>query len=365
MDLDNNNKKLRTGFTTGTASSAAVKAAILAYFGENSKNVEIFLPVHKNITIPVFRIYNNCNYFEARVIKDGGDDPDVTHEAEIGARIIMMKKPQFSGNTEVFIKGGNGVGMVTKKGLAISPGNSAINPVPLKMITNAAFEALNKLKITDPYGIFVEIFVEKGEEIAKQTLNERLGIIGGISILGTTGIVKPFSNSAYMATIQLALKVAKNIGIAGVILTTGSTSESAAMSLFPDLKKESFVMVGDYIKFSMEQCERNHFNDVKFFLFFGKALKIASGLPNTHASKGDVGLAILKDYKENNDEIIEDIINSNTAREAYQKIMENELFYIIEGIGNFVVKQLKQYAPRISKIQCYLLDYENRLVWQG
>ncbi len=356
---------LRTGFTTGTASSAAVKAAIMAYFGENPEDVDILLPIHKNIKIPVFKIDRYCNYTEARIIKDGGDDPDATHEAEIGAKIIMMKKPQFSGNTEVFIKGGKGVGMVTKKGLAISPGNPAINPVPLKMITNVSHDALNLLKITDSYEIFAEIFVEKGEEIAKETLNARLGIICGISILGTTGIVRPFSNSAYMATIQLALKIAKNAGVTEIILTTGSTSERAAMELFPDFPEEAFVMTGDYIKFSMEQCQRNNFEDVTFFLFFGKAVKIASGLPNTHASKGDVDLAIFKIFKKNNDEIIENIVNSNTAREAYEKIMAHNLFSIIEGIGNMVVKKLRQYAPEILNIQCYLLDYENRVIWQG
>lgn len=356
---------LRTGFTTGTASSAAAKAAIMGYFGENPEKIDISLPIHKNITIPVFKINKNCNYIEARIIKDGGDDPDATHEAEIGAKIIVIKKPVLSGKTDVFIKGGKGVGLVTKKGLAISPGNPAINPVPLKMITNAALDALNLLKINDSYEIHAEIFVEKGEEIAKETLNERLGIMGGISILGTTGIVKPFSNSAYMATIQLALKIAKNAGISIIVLTTGSTSERTSMELFSDLPKEAFVMVGDYIKFSMEQCQRNNFNDVRFFLFFGKALKIASGLPNTHASKGDVDLAILASFKNNNDEIIENIINSNTAREAYEKIMENELFYIIEGIGNMVIKHLKQYAPDIPNIKCYLFDYENNVIWQG
>ena len=178
-----NGRKLRYGYTTGSSATAATKAALMYLLQDGEQDipeVTIGLPSGKSITIKVDSLKKADNYALASVLKDGGDDPDVTHGLQIFSKVSLRD------DAKINIFGGIGVGKVTKKGLPISPGNSAINPTPLKMIRAAVESVLPTGKGAD-----IEIFVPKGEETAKKTLNAKLGIIGGISILGTTGIVKP------------------------------------------------------------------------------------------------------------------------------------------------------------------------------
>ena len=195
-----NGKKLRYGYTTGSSATAATKAALI-YLLDNERNdiseVTIELPSGNPLTIKVDSLKIKENYALASVLKDGGDDPDVTHGLEIFSKVNLRN------DSKINIFGGIGVGKVTKKGLPIAPGNSAINPVPLKMIRQAVESVLPQ-----GMGADVEIFVPKGEETAKKTLNAKLGIIGGISILGTTGIVKPMSEEAWKASLAIELKIA-------------------------------------------------------------------------------------------------------------------------------------------------------------
>ena len=183
-----NGKKLRYGFTTGSAATAAAKsAAEFLINGNYSENVEIILPNNSKLSIETKVLEKNDNYSICSIIKDAGDDPDITNGIEIFAKVRKIEE------TEIKIIGGIGVGKVTKKGLAIEIGDWAINPVPRQMIR----ENLSEYIKDKNFGLEVEIIVPNGEEIAKRTLNEKLGVIGGISILGTTGIVKPMSEEAY------------------------------------------------------------------------------------------------------------------------------------------------------------------------
>lgn len=221
-------RSLRTGYTTGTCAAAATKAALSALVnGEKLVKVNVSLPKDKHIVIDIAWIkYENKKSVTAAVIKDGGDDPDVTNGAEIWSTVSMLET-----SNKIIIDGGMGVGRVTKPGLGLEIGKAAINPIPLKMINQAIDEIMGQQQ-KNRYGLSIIISVPKGEEIAKKTDNPRLGIIGGISILGTTGIVIPYSTASFAASIRQSIDVSKAMGSDSVILTTGGRSEEFARAIF-------------------------------------------------------------------------------------------------------------------------------------
>jgi cobalt-precorrin-5B (C1)-methyltransferase len=234
---------LRTGFTTGTCAAATTKAALsMLINGKKLSNVSISLPKGKQMTIKIsWSKYDNDKSVTAAVIKDGGDDPDVTNGAEICAKVSLLDTPD-----KIIIDGGKGVGRVTKPGLGLKIGKAAINPTPLKMINQAIDEILGELK--HRYGVSVIISVPKGEEIAKKTDNPRLGIIGGISILGTTGIVIPYSTASFAASIRQSIDVSRAMGSDSVILTTGGRSEDFARSIYGNsIADHAYIQIGDFI----------------------------------------------------------------------------------------------------------------------
>ena len=281
-------KKLRTGFTTGTAAAAATKGALrLIVEGRKPATVKVRLLTGAWISIPIHMCHSaRAGTAQCSVIKDAGDDPDVTHKAEIGARVQLTKsqgghRPDQS--PEIIIRGGIGVGRVTKPGLEVPPGQPAINPGPRQMITEAIHDVLGKNGADQT--VSCEIYVPKGEVLAEKTLNARLGILGGISILGTTGVVRPMSHDAFIATIESALSVARASGLNQVVLTTGRRSERYAQAYWPQLSPEAFIQIGDFFKLSLESAAKRGFNEIKIGVFFGKALKMALGVPHTHAAK--------------------------------------------------------------------------------
>ncbi len=244
----------------------------------------------------------------ASVIKDAGDDPDVTNGAEIRATAIIMGCPGLCvnagmdgsqnwdwGSARITVRGGTGVGIVTKPGLAVPVGDAAINPVPKKMIYAAVAEAMAICRMRsqplNPHSAIriphleITISVPAGEELAEKTLNRRLGIIGGISILGTTGIVRPVSAEAWTATITASMDVAKAAGLGTVVISSGRTSEKAHMKKyhFPD---EAYAMMGDYLEFSLREAKRHRFREVHLCAQWAKMLKTAMGTPQTHVRHG-------------------------------------------------------------------------------
>ena len=192
-----NGRKLRYGYTTGSSATAATKAALLLLLGkvEKIEEVEIDVPAGERIKIGIKSFEKTKDYATATVVKDGGDDPDVTHGLEIVSKVSFRK------DNKINIFGGKGVGKVTKVGLPVEIGKSAINPTPMKMLTSIVEEFLPEGK-----GVDVEISVPLGEEAAKKTMNAKLGIIGGISILGTMGIVRPMSEESWKASLAIELK---------------------------------------------------------------------------------------------------------------------------------------------------------------
>src|SRR5215211_5383595 len=231
---------LRTGWTTGTCAAAAAKAAATALIsGEAQEGVEVGLPrkgEERRVRFEVERCEVGEGWAEAVVVKDAGDDPDVTHGAHITARVSWHEEPGME------LGRGEGVGVVTKPGLGLPVGGPAINDVPRRMISYSVEEVLNPAE----RGVHVVLSVPGGEEMAEKTTNRRLGIVGGISILGTTGIVRPFSTASWRASVVQAVHVMAAQGEKDVVLCTGARTEHGARGLLPDLEEVCFVEVGDF-----------------------------------------------------------------------------------------------------------------------
>jgi len=361
-------KRLRSGFTTGTAAAAATKAALQALVqSEAPQTVRIDFLSEGSVLIPVHRLERLSEYAAmATVIKDAGDDPDVTHHAEIGARVTIVSKKTPSKNASVvLIRGGEGVGRVTKPGLEIPPGQPAINTGPRRMIQNAIRQVLGR--DARPLTVDVEIFVPEGEQLARKTLNARLGIIGGLSILGTTGIVKPLSHDAYTATIRSALSVARASGCRQVALTTGRRSERYIQQYFEDWVEEQFVQIGDYFQLALQTAAEMEFKRVVLAVFFGKAVKMSMGVPHTHASRAALLLDRLADWTREltGDAALANAVRSaNTARHAFDLLGEKQPV-VAERVGQGIVAHATAFARDKLAVRSMIFNYEGDIVFDS
>lgn len=350
-------RHLKPGFTTGTAAAAAVKAALCFIVrGEVPESVKIPFLSEGFADIRPHRWERLApDKALCTVIKDGGDDPDATDKAEIGAVVTLA-----SGPSEIRIRGGRGVGRVTKPGLGLPISGPAINPGPVTMIQNAVADVLGDTV----QRVDIEIFVEDGEKIAEKTLNARLGIVGGISILGTTGVVKPLSHEAYIATIGSALSVAAASGLKQAVFTTGRRSERFAMQAFPALPAEAFIQIGDFFKDSLEKAVATGFQAVTLAVFFGKAVKMAQGAPHTHASKSDVSLGNLAGWVmdiSGNRDLAHAVRNANTARHAF------ELFYpvcpgVVGGVGRAMIRWAETFSRGRLTVRSVIFDFDGQVI---
>ncbi len=358
-------RKLRTGFTTGTAAAAATKAALLLLVeGQPPPAVKVGLLTGEWITIAV----HTCRLQQegvavCTVIKDAGDDPDVTHKAEIGARVSWL--PPDAAAVKITISGGQGVGRITKPGLEVPPGQPAINPGPRKMITRSAREVLEKHGLSR--GVDIRIFVPRGEQLARKTLNARLGILGGISILGTTGIVKPMSHEAFTATIEAGLSVARASGLGRAVLTTGRRSERFAQAYWSGLPEEAFVQIGDFFKMSLESAAQKGFNQVSLAVFFGKALKMAQAVPHTHAARARLTLDKLSRWAleiTGSRRLGNQLASANTARQAFGILMEKHP-QVIWRVGEKIRDAAGGFAAGRLEVQSVIFDYEGNVVFDS
>lgn len=382
---EKNKKKLRSGYTTGACAAAAAKAAatllIRAIERQSDKAAARIseFPNLRTIEIPfpdgsrhLFRIqkseYRSQNKTAfASVIKDAGDDPDVTNGAKISAAIR-----QCDSATGLIIRGGKGVGIVTKPGLAIPVGEPAINPVPRKMIIEAVMEAINSstefknLTAALPHGLNsleITISVPDGEKLAKKTLNHRLGIVGGISILGTTGIVKPISSEAWTATITSSMNVAKAMGYDEIVLSAGRASEKAHINKY-NLPEECYVMMGDYLEFALLEAKRHGFKKIHLCAQWAKMLKIAMATPQTHVRHGaiDVKKAVefFKGLGAGDWGLVKDF---NTAREIFELI--NSTTSNPQSVFKPVCSAAKKYAWDITAgipVIAHLVSYGGGII---
>ncbi|MCP5159864.1 MAG: cobalt-precorrin-5B (C(1))-methyltransferase [Gammaproteobacteria bacterium] len=276
---------LRYGYTTGAcataASTAAARCLLTAIeFGQ----VEITLPRGQTVRFHLQYCRLTAQGAEAAVIKDAGDDPDVTHEASIFAQVALSTQPG------VRFHAGPGVGMVTLPGLPIPVGEPAINPTPRRMITEHLLHLAADFQHSG--GFEVMIGVENGAKLAQKTLNPRLGIVGGLSILGTTGIVRPFSCSAYIASIQQAIDVARANGLTHIAACTGATSEQTIRKQY-DLPDMALIEMGDFAGAVLKHLRRASIPRLSLMGGFGKISKLAAGHLDLHSRNSSVDLALL------------------------------------------------------------------------
>ncbi|NNK96404.1 MAG: cobalt-precorrin-5B (C(1))-methyltransferase [Desulfobacterales bacterium] len=340
-------KKLRSGYTTGACAAAAAKAAVqLLITGKPKEVVEIPFPDGRRVVFVLESAETSGMFAEVAVKKDAGDDPDVTNRALIIAKVRFLESKLADTHPEIIITGGQGVGIVTKPGLSVAVGRPAINPVPLKMIREAVLEAVDEQETRDIAGVEVCIMVPKGEELARKTLNKRLGILGGISILGTTGIVKPVSADAWTATIASSMSVAHASGVEEIILSTGRSSERCVASLL-NPPEEALVMMGDYLQFALEEAKKCAFKHIHMAAMWAKLLKGAMRIPQTHVRHGVLEIdQALHFFSQNGVKpaIIERLRGSNTAREILERLLDMNNMRIVDLICKLACNYYQEIA---------------------
>ena len=346
--------KLRTGYTTGSSATAAAKSALLSIINQQkASKTSIRLPKGDFIEIPIYSCEFDSDKARCSVIKDGGDDPDVTHGAEIIVDLSFTKKVN-----EIDIDGGEGVGIVTKPGLGLEINKPAINPVPKKMIT----ENLREIgqKILAKKGIRVLISVPKGRELGPKTDNPRIGILNGISILGTSGIVIPFSTASYAASIRQNLDVAVAMGNDTVVLTTGGRSEDFAKKIV-DLPEHCFIQMGDFSGYTIQQCSKKNIKKAYVVGFIGKLAKMAAGVKQTHVKGSKVDMDFLAELARKShaeEAVIESIKKANTARHVSEIIQENNIGGFFDLICSETYKHMRKYSEKKIPIDVILFDFE-------
>jgi cobalt-precorrin-5B (C1)-methyltransferase len=321
-------ENLRTGYTTGACATAATAAALSALVRqEDLREVTISLPIGRPATFTLHSCTHTPEQGRASVIKDAGDDPDVTHGAEIVARVTWSDQPG------VHFRRGVGVGLVTKKGLPVPPGEPAINPVPRQMMSDVARRILAESG-TDRAGVEVEISVPTGEDLAAKTFNPRLGIVGGISILGTTGIVEPYSTSAWLASVLQGIDVAVAQDCRHLILTVGAGGERFARTIF-NLPEVAFVQIGPFFGEAIRHCGGADVQRVSLLSMIGKLAKFAAGHESVHSRDSAQDFHFLAEVAREagaGGELIDRVLAANTAQEISDLMSEAGLHGFHERI---------------------------------
>jgi cobalt-precorrin-5B (C1)-methyltransferase len=313
-----NRRGTRTGFTTGACAAAAARAAAAGLLsGPIPDSVECLLPNGQCARFAVSVGRRTGRSAHAVVIKDAGDDPDCTHGAHLIADVRLL--PEAPGR--VVLKGGSGVGTVTLPGLGLEVGGPAINPVPRRNIEDNVRTVVAPL--LKHQGLEVTISVPQGEAMAKKTMNARLGILGGISILGTTGIVRPYSTASFRASVVQGIEVAAAQGQDTVVLTTGGRSEKFVMRELPHLAPACFVQMGDFLHYALDTVVKEGIRHVVIGGMVGKLSKMAQGETITHAGRAPVQTSLVADLAREAgaaQRVCADIRQAKTARYAAERM---------------------------------------------
>ena len=354
----NEARPLRRGWTTGACATAAAKAAYTALLtGEFPDPVEITLPGGQSVAFALAVNRLGGDAASAGVIKDAGDDPDVTHGA-----LILATVRQGAAESGVSFKAGPGVGSATLPGLPVPPGDPAINPVPRTMMRAAIAEVA---KACGHHGdVEIEISIPGGEEMAAKTLNARLGIIGGLSILGTTGVVVPYSCAAWIASIHQGVDVARATGITHVAGATGRTSEAAIRALY-DLPETALLDMGDFVGGTLKYLRSHPLPRVTIAGGVAKMTKLAQGMLDLHSARGRVELGALAEVAREcggSEDLARRIVGANTTAEAFG-------LAAAEGIklGNAVAAKAWDIAAEVlagadTELDIAIFDRDGKLV---
>ncbi len=353
----------RTGFTTGACSAAAARAATLGLLqGRVPETVVCRLPNGEDTVFAVIdgSVEEGAGLAHAGIVKDAGDDPDATHGARLTADVRILRR--HAG--EVVLKGGTGVGVVTREGLGLEVGGPAINPAPRRNIADNVRAVAGDLLEHD--GLEVTLSVPDGEAIAKKTLNGRLGILGGISILGTTGIVRPYSTAAFRASVVQAIDVAAKQGQTSVVLTTGGRTEKFAMKQLPELDESCFVQMGDFVKAAFATALKRKLPNIVVGAMVGKLTKMCQGLAVTHAWKAEIDRDILAESAREVGapvDLVEEIRAAETARFAAERLATLGLAVAFhQQLAKKAIRSLKDRYPGPYHLTVLVCDFEGHFI---
>ncbi len=339
-------KKYRRGYTTGSCATAASKAATYMLLTKSKIDiVNIDTPKGIPLSLNVENINIHNDYVECSIQKDGGDDIDATHTMHIHARAELIEKKD---NEDIIVTGGFGIGVVTKKGLSVEVGKPAINPIPMKMIHkeirkiigNNSIDTLGKYK-----SLKITIFAPQGEEVAKKTFNPRLGIIGGISIIGTSGIVEPMSDEGWKKSLSIELQMKKEQGIDKIILVPGNHGEQFIQEKL-GLDMKYVIRTSNFIGYMLKEAQRMGYKNILMAGHIGKFIKLSAGIFNTHSKVADArseilvsNLALMKAPYE----FLEEISKCVTAEGAVELINDSKYKDFYNIVSNKCRYKIDQY----------------------
>ena len=339
-------KKYRRGYTTGSCATAASKAATYMLLTKKKiKTINIDTPKGIPLTLDVQNISLNNDYVECSIKKDGGDDIDATHTMDIYAKAEIIYREN---GEDIIVCGGYGIGVVTKKGLSVEVGKAAINPTPMKMINYEIRKVIGEdisATLGEGKSLKITISAPKGEEIAKKTFNPRLGIIGGISIIGTTGIVEPMSDEGWKKSLSIELKMKKEQGLDKIILVPGNHGEQFIREKL-NLDMKYVVRTSNFIGYMLKEAQRMGYKKILMAGHIGKFIKLSAGIFNTHSKVADdrseiliSNLALMKAPYD----LLEKINECLTAEEAVEVINENNYTEFYDKVSNKCRYKVKQY----------------------
>lgn len=336
--VDEKNRILRYGYTTGSCAAAAAKAAAyMLLSGQRQEEVALMTPRGILLHLLIEDIREEDGEISCAVRKDGGDDPDATHGLLVYARVKKRKQP------EITIDGGHGVGRVTKPGLNQPVGAAAINETPRRMIRENVQQICNQLGY--PGGLSVVIEIPQGEEIAKKTFNPRLGIEGGLSVLGTSGIVVPMSEAALVESLRLEMKMLKAAGARYLVITPGNYGQAFSQKQ-KTVDLTYSMKCSNYVGETLDMARELEIGGILFIAHIGKFIKVAGGIMNTHSRSADcraelMAAAALRAGASR--QVVEQILDSNTTEESVEILAEAGY---LENAMKWVIHRISQYLNR-------------------
>jgi cobalt-precorrin-5B (C1)-methyltransferase len=349
-------KGLRTGWTTGTCASAAAKAAVTGLLtGTVPARVEVALPGGQRVNFDVSDV-DPSRPSRAAVVKDAGDDPDVTNGAHITVEARWLDGDDTESKVE--LEAGPGVGTITLPGLGLDVGSPAINPVPKRMIRAAVGEVTSR-------PVHLTVSVPGGEAMAAKTSNARLGIAGGISILGTTGIVRPFSTAAWRASVVQQVDVAAAQGRTTIVLSTGARTDAAAQRLMPELPAVCFVEVGDFTGIALRRAAAAGMREAVFVGMAGKITKLAGGILMTHYRRSKVDGGLLTEVARESGapaSVVEAATATATARHFAEACIRAGLLEPLRALCERAARACEAYTEGALRVRVIMVDFEGREV---
>lgn len=358
-------KKYRRGYTTGSCAAAAAKASVhMLFTNKKIENINIDTPKGIPLTLKVKNVELKDKYAVCSIEKDGGDDIDATHTMDIFAKAELISRDIES--EEIIVTGGIGIGVVTKKGLSVEVGKPAINPVPMKMIRNEISKVIEKNDklLNKDKSVKITIFAPSGEEIAKKTFNPRLGIVGGISILGTTGIVEPMSEEGWKKSLSIELEMKKAQGMDKIILVPGNHGEEFVRE-YLKIDMNNCVRMSNFVGYMLNEAKRLGFKKILMAGHIGKFIKISAGIFNTHSkvcdARNEIMVANLALMGADLD-FIKEINECVTAEGAVEIIDKSKYTKIYDVLCNKCKKRVEEYLNEDIQVEIYMFRMDKSLL---